>query len=88
MTISLDDLDRCIRAIEETRARPVVMIYLNPLDWNDAKNTMKIISGSSYTPSNSIFGVPVILSSVLNRGQYIMEYNTMSGPQVVGWSQK
>ena len=88
MPINMEDLGRCIRAVEEARARPVVRIYLNPDDWKDVKATKDIVSGRSDIPSNSAFGVPIILSSALGRGQYVMEYDTLAGPQLVGWSKQ
>ena len=91
MTVNLDDLDRCIKAIENVRARPIVRIYLNPDDWRKARTTMEILTTNTNVgriPENTAFGVPVILSSALGRGQYIMEYETLGGPQLVGWSKQ
>jgi len=91
MTIKLEDLDRCIRAIEEVRARPIVRIYLNPDDWREAKTTIMMLTTNTNVgriTENAAFGVPIILSPALGRGQYVMEYDTLSGPQLVGWSKQ
>jgi len=89
MTINLEDLDRCIRAMEEARAGPIVRIYLNPDYWREAKTSLEILTGKSeHIPADSVFGIPVILSSALGRGQYVMEYETLTGTQLVGWSVK
>ncbi len=77
-------LEEAINIIKEVRARPILRIYLNPYDWTEATSKMRVLSGLSNISLDRAFGIPVITSSTISRGMYILEYETMSGNQLIG----
>jgi len=83
--LTLDTLDACIRAVEEARSRPVVRIYLNHAALREFIERMgQLTHLEPYT--RTAFGIPVILSATIPKGMFMLEYETLGGPQLIGWS--